>query len=189
MSGFASCPGFGSNVEMRRRILRDARQDPAAARADVADHVRLAPFSDRAGQGESHCRDNRRIVRRGAARFDQLAARQCRLRHRDRIRVLRVLHLVSIVHRRRADGRAPARFRKAARRRHPLESGNMVAGAAGFEFAYLDRLDHWRRRRQCADEWPCGDRGRRLEPGERVGYALLLSPVVGFIFQHCRCWR
>ncbi len=58
---------------------------------------------------------------------------------------------------------------RAADRRHHLEPGHVVAGAAGFVVAHADRLDHRRGRGQCADARARRHQRRRLGAGHQGG--------------------
>jgi hypothetical protein len=76
------------------------------------------------------------------AGVDQLAARQCRLCDRHRIRVLCVLRLVPSMHRRCAAGRAPARFGKAAggARSRAFGTAFVCGGRGGHRRGWMVRL-------------------------------------------------
>ena len=72
---------------------------------------------------------------------------------------------------------------RAADRGHHLEPRHLVARPARLQLAHPDRLDHRRRHRQCADlRGHDGTSGVDWSKATEIGYALLLSPLVGFVF-------
>ena len=70
---------------------------------------------------------------------------------------------------------------RAAHRRDHLEPRDLVSRPAGLELAYADRIDHRRRRRQCDDARQDGTSGVDWTKATEIGYALLLSPIFGFV--------
>ena len=144
---------------------RHARQEPAADRADDADDVRLALVPARPGAGQDSDGGHRRALGHRPARLHQQPARQRRLHHGRRVRLLRVLraraalHPVSLLRRavpgRGAPPRGPGDRAGDAARVLPRHGGHRRGGLA--------------RRDPVAPERPADRAGKlRFERGDRA---------------------
>ena len=145
-AGTVGLPAHGRGAPPHRH---DAGQDGAADRADDPDHVRHLLLSAGAGRRQGHGGDHRRPLGRGAAVVDQFAARQCWLRDRRGIRLLRLLRALPALHRDGAAGReAPPR----------RSGGRRGQGRSPWPLSVPDGLRRHRR----------GGAGRALSPGGQV---------------------
>ena len=122
--------------------------------------------------------------RRGVVRHVQLSWRA------DVVRRGGFRHRVAAAGRTDPSGRKRRRlcdgFRPVDRRDH-LEPRHLVFRPAGFQLAHPDRIDHRRRHHQRADARPRRHLRRRLVQATEIGYALLLSPLFGFIWRRSCC--